>query len=381
MMLVIDALSARQGGGQTYLYNLLKNFPRTGDDILLLVPGSFRLDVNHPDVRRVTVGAWAENPFLRAFWQRFVLPRWLSRLRADVLFCPGGLIGTPAPTGCRTATMFRNMIPFDPVQRARYRFGYTRIRNWLLERLFLSSMRRANLVIFISDYARRVINERAPGDIQNAAVIPHGVADRFRDHGDPPLRPAWLPAGEYLLYVSSVDVYKAQCEVVRAFALLRAQRPATREHLIFAGPENDRDYARLVREEITRLGLDERVIMTGAVPYDELPGLYRHASAHVFASESENCPNILLEAMVSGRPVLSSNLPPMPEFGSDAVLYFDPRRPEDLAQRLMELLDNPQNMKELGRRGIEQAARYDWGVAARATRDALASLAGASVAQ
>jgi glycosyltransferase involved in cell wall biosynthesis len=85
--------------------------------------------------------------------------------------------------------------------------------------------------------------------------------------------------------------------------------------------------------------------------------------------------------MVSGRPVLSSNLPPMPEFGNDAVLYFDPRRPEDLALRLRELLDNPQDMKALGRRGIEQAARYDWGVTARATRDALASLAGASVAQ
>ncbi len=376
MRMVIDALSARQGGGQTYLHNLLESFPRTGDEILLLVPSSFRLEVKHPDVRLLRVGAWAENPLLRTLWQHFVLPRLLARLRADVFFCPGGLIGTRAPMSCRTATMFRNMIPFDPVQRERYRYGYTRIRNWLLERLFLSSMTRADLVIFISEYARRVIDRRAPGNIRNAVVIPHGVAERFRDRGDPPPRPGWLPAGEYLLYVSSIDVYKAQREVVQAYALLRAQRPETREYLVLAGPENDHDYAHTVRAEIARHGLGKQVIMTGAISYEELPGLYRYAAAHIFASESENCPNILLEAMVSGRPVLSSNFPPMPEFGGDAVIYFDPRQPQDLAQRLIELLDDPGAMENLGRRAILRAERYDWNIAARATRNALATLAG-----
>jgi glycosyltransferase involved in cell wall biosynthesis len=277
--------------------------------------------------------------------------------------------------------MFRNMIPFDRVQRARYPFGYTKLRNWLLEHLLLSSMQRADLVIFISEYARAVIEKRAPGIIRAAAVIPHGVAHRFRNDGNKAARPFRLPPGEYLLCVSSIDRYKAQIEVVRAYALLRDRRPRLRHYLVLAGPENDHGYANEVRAEITRFGLDGLVLMTGAIPYEELPGLYQHATAHIFASESENCPNILLEAMASGRPVVSSDLPPMPEFGGDAVAYFDPRRPEDLANQLVTVLESAPRADELSRRSMEQSTRHDWRSAAYRTRDALASTTGERTAR
>ena len=102
-----------------------------------------------------------------------VLPGILTRERADMLFCPGGLISTRTPAGCRTVTMFRNMIPFDQRARRAMPLGLQRLRNWMLERLMLTSMAKADLTIFISDFARHVIEARIR--MREALTIPHGI--------------------------------------------------------------------------------------------------------------------------------------------------------------------------------------------------------------
>ncbi len=376
MKLLIDALSARQGGGQTYLANLIGAFPNLpGDKIFLLVPPTFNLPVKRPGLHPIEVSRIVETPVARAAWERLFLPRLINKLGVEVLFCPGGIIPSGIPGNCRTATMFRNMIPFDKAQRARYPLGYTRLRNYLLEHLFLSSMAAADLVIFISEYARELIETRAPEGVRRSAVIPHGLADHFRTGSSQSARPRWLPEGDYLLYVSSIDRYKAQLEVVRGYGILQARRGGL-PYLVLTGPVNDSGYERVLRGEVERLGLKESVLFTGSVAYADLPAAYQHAVVNIFASESENCPNILLEAMASGRAVISSCFPPMPEFGGDAVEYFDPRNPSDLAEKLGALLDSPRRMTELADRAQRHTQKFNWVTTAKRTRQALADLVG-----
>ena len=161
------------------------------------------------------------------------------------------------------------MIPFSPQQRRRYGLGYMRLRNWLLERAITRSMAKADCVIFISEFARRVVEKRVPRLPGKTVIIPHGVNPVFRNNHEP--RPYWLPTEKYILYVSILDVYKAQLEVVRAFALLKARRSTT-EKLILAGPDRSR-YARAVQDEIERLGLRNDFLLTGPVAHDALPAL------------------------------------------------------------------------------------------------------------
>ena len=151
MTIVINAFSARRGGGQTYLLNLLQYLDDcTCMSIIVLAPDSLKL-LDHPAIKRVVVNWPTDNPLLRILWEKFMLPKILVKMNADVLFCPGGLINTRAPKGCKTVTMFRNMIPFDVAVRKKYPLGLMRVRNWLLERSMLSSMTKADLVIFISE--------------------------------------------------------------------------------------------------------------------------------------------------------------------------------------------------------------------------------------
>ena len=371
-VILIDALSARQGGGQTYLLNLLSRLPQKEPArIFLLAPDEVGRQVASERVHLLKPRWPVRNAVMRSIWERFVLPRYARRLGASLLFFPGGVVASSAPGGIQRVTMFRNVIPFDLQQRRRYSLGYQRLRNWVLERVMLKSMLGADLVIFLSSYGRSLIEKRAGRAIASAVVIPHGVSPLFRTGASAP-RPDWLPPHPYVLYVSSFEPYKAQVEVVRAFAqvLKEWKEPLS---LVLVGPTNTA-YARVVREEIQKLRLEDRVRISGNRPYPELPAIHHHSLIGIFASEAENCPNVLLEAMAAGKPILCSRRPPMPEFGGEAVWYFDPANVGELSAQLLRLLREPQARAALAERAAEWARRFDWDQTAQATWTALERL-------
>jgi glycosyltransferase involved in cell wall biosynthesis len=372
MKIVFNALSARLGGGQTYLINLFQFVPVNEDlEIVVFAPASLKLP-DHPRIRRVEPAWPTENPILRALWEKWALPRILKAEKADVLFCPGGVVSTRAPAGCKVATMFRNMIPFDLRVRKSIPLGLQRLRNWLLNRIMLKSMSEADLTIFISNYARSVIESLTK--VKNAVTIPHGIGSVFRTHSSNPVRPDFLPAGDYILYVSRFDVYKHHYEVVSAYANL-PQELRERFPLIFVG-ETHLPEAERVKALISTLGLESQVLLLGAIPYQSLPPLYHHAYLNLFASSCENCPNILLEAMASGRPMICSNVMPMPEFGAEAALYFSPFDSKNIQDVLTEALTSPDVLKKLSTEAVTQSDKFDWENTSRKTWFELLALAG-----
>lgn len=374
LRILINAFSARQGGGQTYLINLLQHRPVINEiEIFLLAPPSLKLPDSIKGITWLETNFPVENPFLRALWEKFWLPGLLRKLKVDVFFCPGGTVGAKAPVGCKTVTMSRNMLPFDLKQRKKYPPGYDRFRNWALNKTLLRSMLSADLVIFISNYAETVIKDLARGALKKTVVIYHGINPHFRiEPGKELPRPSWVPQEGYLLYVSTLDVYKAQIEVIQAYAALKTKRH-TKEKLLLVGFENAW-YGKKVRDEVARLGLEQDVIVVGSIPYDQLPAVYQHAAINIYASETENCPNILLEALAAGKPIVASNRQPMPEFGGDAVVYFDPSSPADLADAILAVIDDPVRQAQLSLRAYERSRLYDWKKSAQLTWDAIEQL-------
>lgn len=370
MRVLINAYSARLGGGQTYLINLLRRLPDTPSlELLVYAPASLELP-NDARITRLSSTWPTTHPIARSLWERIVLPRVLRERNVDVLFCPGGVIATPVPPGCRTVTMFRNMIPFDMRARRALPYGPQRVRNWLLERVMLKSMANADLVIFISEFARNVIVSRI--SVRASSTIPHGVPEAFKTADQVLDRPEFLPDGDYVLYVSRFDVYKHHFEVVSAYARL-PEALRRRYRLLLIG-ESDMPEAQRVRDLIAREGLGDQVVILGAVKYALLPAVYRHSALTLFASSCENCPNILLEALGAGRPVLSSSVDPMPEFAGDAVRYFNPRKPDEIAAVMQEVLQTSALAAELGHKAAERSRRYDWSKTAEATWQRILSL-------
>jgi glycosyltransferase involved in cell wall biosynthesis len=369
-VIVINALSAKLGGGQTYLRNLLLRLPEGVDlDIRIFCPDTLVLPAD-PRLARAQTSWPTHNPILRAVWEKFWLPRYLKACRADVLFCPGGVVATRAPSGVRVVTMFRNMIPFDDALVAAMPWGLMWLRNVILRRVMLRSLAGADLTVFISDHARNVIEKLVR--IPNPVTIPHGVNEQFRQVTPPPPRPAAAPARPYILYVSRFDVYKHHDKVVAGFAALPPE-VRQRVQLVLLG-ETDLPPFTAVRAQIDALGLSDDVVIGGAVAYDALPGWYAHADVILFASSCENCPNILLESLGAGRPVLSSDVMPMPEFGGPGLGYFSPYDAASITAALQAVLTSPAHGARLAAAARERSLLYNWNETARRTWAAILQL-------
>jgi glycosyltransferase involved in cell wall biosynthesis len=81
------------------------------------------------------------------------------------------------------------------------------------------------------------------------------------------------------------------------------------------------------------------VTFVGQVPYEEMPAVYRGADAFVLPSRAEGVPRTIMEAMATGVPVVSSDLPQVRELVSSGGYTVDVGAHEAFAERLGRCLD------------------------------------------
>ena len=89
---------------------------------------------------------------------------------------------------------------------------------------------------------------------------------------------------------------------------------------------------------------------TGAIPLKQIPQILSETSICVFPSLWENFPNVCLEAMAAGRGIVASRAGGMANMLNEGEVGYliDPQKPQQLANALIKLLDNPIHRWELG---------------------------------
>ena len=136
-------------------------------------------------------------------------------------------------------------------------------------------------------------------------VIPNGVdADFFSPVEGWPDR---APAGE-LLYVGRLRDFKVVQHILRALPLIEKQfeRPV-RLTVVGSGPYED-DLRRLA-SELADQGMRSEAVFAGWLEPEALREAYRRSSLVILPSLVEGHPNVLLEAMACGLPVVASDVP------------------------------------------------------------------------
>lgn len=123
------------------------------------------------------------------------------------------------------------------------------------------------------------------------------------------------------------------------------------------------------------LGIENSVKFLDFVPDEELGFFYENAICYVLPSLYEGFGLPVLEAMGYGCPVITSNISSLPEAGGDAALYADPKSPEEIAEKIMLLMENKELRQELIDRGFKQVKKFSWEKAARETLEALEEVA------
>jgi glycosyltransferase involved in cell wall biosynthesis len=108
------------------------------------------------------------------------------------------------------------------------------------------------------------------------------------------------------------------------------------------------------------------VMRTGTLRQKLMPALYRAATALVFPSVKEGFGLVVLEALASGVPVVTSRIPPFTEYlGENEVLWCEPRDAASIAAAMTDVLDGTRRALLIPG-GLALAARYDWNNTARA---------------
>jgi glycosyltransferase involved in cell wall biosynthesis len=110
-----------------------------------------------------------------------------------------------------------------------------------------------------------------------------------------------------------------------------------------------------------------RLRMPDYLDQPALNGLYALASCVAVASFYEGFGLPVLEAMVRGVPVVSSNRASLPEVAGDAAVLVDPADPADIRRGIEQALADPEPLRA---RGLQRAAAFTWERTARLTADA-----------
>lgn len=259
-------------------------------------------------------------------WEQTILPL----ARAELIYSPANL----APVASR-----RNVVVIHDVAALRHPEWYSRPYVAWQRAVLPPIARRARLVITVSEFSRREIQEVLGVD---ATVIPNGVDERFK------------PGPEKKDYALVVGTKIAR----KNLAALSETAAALGMELVAAG--SARRYMRGEATDIRELGY---------VPDEELPALYAQARVLLMPSLYEGFGLPCLEAMASGTPVVAANRGALPETCGDAALVVEP---EDFAEAAVKAVTTER--ERLTEAGLARAARFTWERTARETDQAISAL-------
>ena len=378
MHLAIDASNIRQGGGVTHLSQILgvakpdeAGFNQVTvwacrETIAQLPTKPWLIKISPP---------WAEAGIIRRFLgQQLQLGQEMSLRGCDALFSPGGTV--PFSTHLPVVTMSQNMLPFEPEEAILFgRWSWMRLKMWLLRQSQGRSFKKADGLIFLTQYALEGVSSWLGKNKVMLALIPHGIESRFS--AEPKLQRA---INDYsfkqsftFLYVSILMPYKHQIEVAKAASDLREAGIPIR--IKFVGPDWGK-YGHKFRKTLRQLDpLEEFLIWAGGMSFSELHKEYQGADAFVFASSCENLPNILIEAMTAGLPIACSKRGPMPEVLGNAGVYFDPLQAQDIANAMRTLMKNADLRTDLAAQAKVLSQNYSWHHCANETFEFIAAVA------
>jgi glycosyltransferase involved in cell wall biosynthesis len=206
-------------------------------------------------------------------------------------------------------------------------------------------LREADFIVTVSDDLRkRAVAMGAPPERTRAIIngcdpsifkVMDRLSARERLHID--------PAGEAVVYIGRMDVKKGLRELVEAALSLHPHRPALHMYLVGEGADMP-----LIEEAIRANDAGSYIHLMLECPFDDVALWMTAADLVTLPSYMEGCPNVILEALACGRPVVATNVGGVPEIMSDECgRLVSPRDPVGLAHALSSVLDQNWDAAEI----------------------------------
>lgn len=359
------AIGAQQGGNETYIRNLIRALAEVDN-------------LNRYTIYLAKAAAAAEwrDGFARQFsnFEIRLLPEptplvrvplalafELRRRPVDVLhvqytappFCPAPVVATI------------HDLAFEHLPET-----FTRRGSLQLKLTVRRTARQAARIATVSEYSRQDLLRTYKLAPEKVAVTYNGIESHFTPQPTSPnevdeVRQRFGIKREFLLAVGSLQPRKNLIRLIRAYAKLRGENSAFAPQLVIVGRKlwlADEIFA-----EVRRQRWADDVILTGYATDEDLPKLYRAATAFAYPSLFEGFGLPPVEAMACGTPVITSNNSSLPEVVGAAALLIDACDERALSDALLRIVNDQPLRARLREQGIEQAQKFTWREAAEKT--------------
>lgn len=350
------------GGTQTYAVELMRalaDIDAENEYLVFVNREAADLEIPQaPNFRRIVCPVRAARREARYAYEQFVLPRLLKRHKIDLVHSLGYVCPLRPPCASVVTIHDLNYIALTTAMARSKRL----VLGWFVRQ----SARHADHILTLSQFSKTQMVQilgTDPAKITIALLGPHDLPPNHQSVPWEELERCYGLSRPYLLAFSSSSAHKNIPRLLQAYAQGGADLP---HRLVLAGhlPEGGELHA-----EIERLGLCDRVLVTGYVPEAHVMPLLEHADLFVFPSWYEGFGLPVLDAQQAGTAVACSTAASLPEVAGEGAALFDPLDAADMARVLRECLSDPARRQELVGRGQANVQRFSWRKTASETLD------------
>jgi glycosyltransferase involved in cell wall biosynthesis len=362
------------GGGEKQFYEISRWMAKRGHEVIVLTcrfPGQTQEDFID-GVRVIRVGLTRDPKTGGA--RRVILPIFLyalktmkqaAKLRPDIIHCntyfpvyPGEMVHWMQ--GAPLVTTFHDIYGLSGWVDAQRSVVWGLLGH--LATVVAAKLPHGRIIAVSPQCKRKLLALGIPE--QRITVIPNGIDLQLLDstHAEKALH--------QILYVGRLVHFKRVDILIRAFALVLRRIPDARLKIVGGGPQ----YASL-RKLVNALSLDEAVTFTGVTAtYETTARYFKESALFALPSVMEGESIAAKEAMAASLPVLAARVPSSGVLAlvRDGVSGFlvEPNQPTELAERIIELLENDEKREAMGLEGRHSVETYDWKVIADRTLQA-----------
>ena len=346
------------GGGWNYIARLVESLgehDRENSYVAFVTDKSVGLVPRQPNFETVRVGI---NPISR--WQRVLYENTRLQIdarkqRLDLMHWFANTIAiinsVPGVVTIHDLLVFENPHSFSRIQRI------------YLQTMYPHTVRRAALLLPVSETTARALCNILKARPERMQVIPAIVSARFQPVSADKvieLRREYNLPDQFWLYVAHFYPHKNHLRLLQSYHDLKLNGFAPWP-LILRGdnPGDDPGAGEELKRLVTELGLENSVRFLPRLNEEELPVLYSAATALVFPSLYEGGGIPLIEAMACGCPVIAANIPPVREFAGDAASYFDPNKVASISEAMSSFQgSNPQDRLQMRQKGLQRSTEH-----------------------
>lgn len=301
----------------------------------------------------------------RSFRDLWVMSRLVMKQEIDIFFFPAVYSYFPIYTDARIIVTIHDVIA-DLFPEMIFPKKTLKLF-WKLKQYLAN--RQAHLILTVSEYSRQQIIEyfKIPESrVRTILEAPNKIFIPLSNNGEMSKvlgQYKLAPEQRFILYVGGISPHKNLQTLIEVYGQLIQNMQFSDVKLVFVGDYSGDSFFtnyHALKQQISKLGLEKRIIFTGFVHDRHLVYLYNAASLLVFPSFQEGFGLPAIEAMSCGTPVAASNKGSLPEVIGEAGCFFDPYNPGDILNTIQNLLSNNTLREKMRHCGLIRAKQFTW---------------------